>query len=231
MFWAIWQGIKLKSKTKKSADLTKVIDQITKKVVDQISPKIDAIFDKVYKKFEVEIKEIRKTIETLQLPTPVTDPIKSQPSSKQGGLGDRLEEMLGSLGVGGQPLASAPQPLDQNLPIQQQQGSPMQILELIKLWKMIDSGDGSLGGISPKMMQEINMRQQIAMTNMTNQLFQQVTRDMMKRIGASPERISEMDLTNEHLMGKVAHLGSANKKEEMKDKIMEMAKNFKHKES
>lgn len=212
---------KKKITPKSKPTLEKAVEAITNNVVKILTPKIDGIFDKVSKKFEVEIKEIRKTIEAIQLPTPVSDPIKANPSIAKGGLGDQLENLLGSLGSGKIPLTDIPS-LDQQQSNQPQQ-NPMQILELIKLWKMIEGGDGAVGGISPKMMQEVNMRQQIAMTNMTNQLFQQVTRDMMKRIGATPQSITEMDLTNEHLMGKVAHIGSANKKEELKNKIRQMA--------
>ena len=69
------------------------------------------------------------------------------------------------------------------------------------------------------------------MTNMTNQLFAQVTKEMLKKIGADDNQIRELDLTQEHLMGKIAHIGSANKKKELGDHIRGMANNFKHKES
>ena len=209
-------------------DLTKVIDQITSKVVDQISPKIDEIFNKVSKKFEVEIKEIRKTIEALQLPTPSTDPNTPDPSGKpMGGLGDQLENIIGQFASGQQPLTS----VDPNQQSSQSQQSPMNLFEMIKIWKMIDGDGGSLGGISPKMMQEIGMRQQISMTNMMNNLFSSFMQQTMKKLGTDQHVIDEMVMTNEHLMGKVHHLGSDNKKKELGDHIREMANNFKHKES
>ena len=187
-------------------DLTKVIDEITKKVVDQISPKIDAIFVKVSKKFEVEITEIRKTMETMkELPTPSPDPSKPAHNGKpMGGLGDQLNEIIGQFASGQQPLTS----VDPNQQSSQQQQVPMNLFEMIKLWKMIEGDSGSFsGGISPKMMQEIGMRQQISMTNMMNNMFAQFMKQSMTKMGADPSVIHEMELTNDHLMGKVNRLG------------------------
>ena len=140
-------------------DLTKVIDEITKKVVDQISPKIDEIFNKVSKKFELEITEIRKTMETMkELPTPSPDPSKPAHNGKpMGGLGDQLNKIIGQFASGQQPLTNTGNDQQSSQP----QQSPMNLFEMIKLWKMIEGDGGSIGGISPKMLQEISMRQQI----------------------------------------------------------------------
>ena len=204
---------------KDTVRLDKLVDQITDNVVKVLSPKIDALYDKITKPINEEIKDIRGMLQNQP------DPINANPNQQgKGGLGDQLENLMGSLASGNIPL----QPQTSVDPNQQQpQQNPMQILELIKMFKMFDKPDPMMAGINPKMMQEIGMRQQIAMTNMTNNLFAQVVKDMMKKIGADDSTITDMDLTNEHLMGKVHHLGKANKDQELKIKIMGMANKMK----
>jgi len=193
------------------------IEKTVQLVVEKLKPEINQMYSNLKKDNQNELRQLRFEIEKIRPPKPTTDgivapkEIKSTVNPKNLLQDPEVQNLLSQFKTlqGSAPAQQQiPQNIMQQMPqIQQMQqgGGLMGILELVKA--LGGSSGGGFGGGS--VMGEVMMRSWLAQQNRQTYLYDQLTKQLLTKLGASPEDMATMEKTQNALMDPLKHHGDS----------------------